>query len=218
MFEPDHLDATCQTLAEAQDQDTGTATRAEAAKKRIADCDRRLANYRKMIDESGPTATVGAWIAEVEGEREAAERELGATIPKRSLTASEIKAVILSLKDHVRVLAEADPVTKAALYQELGIKMTYHSDRNVVAVEMEVGPSPLSQRRGRSGVRMSVSEKGPPRSPTGGCSPGTRRGPVKAGRRPPGGAALTGPGIEEGTLDRSRRCRLLGALSPAHNR
>jgi len=157
----------------------------EVAKKRIADCDRRLGNYRKMIDESGPTATVGAWIAEVEGEREAAERELGATIPKRSLTASQIKAVILTLKDHVRVLAEADPETKAALYQELGIKMTYHSDRKVVAVEMEVGPSPLSQRRGRSGVRMSVSEKGRPRSPTGACFPGTRRGPVKAGRRPP---------------------------------
>jgi len=135
------------------------AARVQAARKTISDCDRRLENYRKQLDETGPTATIGAWIAEVEAEREAAERVLGASIPKSPLTAAQIKAVILSLKDHVRILAEADPETKATLYQELGLSMTYHPERKVVAVEMDISGSP-SGSTGDSRVRKSVSERG----------------------------------------------------------
>ncbi len=112
-----------------------------------------------MIDETGPTATVGAWIAEVEAERETAERILGTSVPKPPMTASQIKAVILSLKDHVRILAEADPKTKTALYRELGLSMTYDPDRKVVAVEMDVSGSP-PRSTGESRVRKSVSERG----------------------------------------------------------
>jgi hypothetical protein len=159
LFEPDQLDSTCQLLAEAQEHDGPAVARVQAARKTISDCDRRLENYRKQLDQTGPTATIGGWIAEVEAEREAAERVLGASIPKPPLTAAQIKAIILSLKDNVRILAETDPETTATLYREMGLTMTYDPERKVVTVEMDISGSPPSST-GDSRVRKSVSERG----------------------------------------------------------
>jgi hypothetical protein len=75
------------------------------------------------------------------------------------MTAAQIKAIILSFKDQVRILAEADPETKATLYREMGLSMTYHPDRKVVAVEMDISGSPQSSTRD-SRVRKNVSERG----------------------------------------------------------
>jgi len=77
-------------------------------------------------------------MADVEAEGLAAEEELGSTIPKAPLSRSQIKAIVLSLKDHLRTLAEADPAAKADLYANLGIRLTYHPDRQTVAVEAEL--------------------------------------------------------------------------------
>jgi hypothetical protein len=148
VFDPVNLDATCQAMAAAQRDDDATP-RAEAARQKIADCDRRLANYRKTIDAGGPTAIIVGWMAEVEAERLAAERELGKTVAKEPLTPSHIKAIVVSLTDHLRLLAEADPATKAILYANLGIALTYHPDRQVVTVEADL-----------SRVHKSVSEGG----------------------------------------------------------
>jgi site-specific DNA recombinase len=114
VFDPANLDATCEAMGDAQRDDEST-TRSEAARQKIADCDRRLANYRKTIDAGGPSATIASWMAEVEAERLAAERELGRTVSKEPLTPSQIKAMVTSLKDNMRLLTQADPATKAVL-------------------------------------------------------------------------------------------------------
>ncbi len=67
----------------------------------------------QVFDAGGPTATIVSLMAEVEAERLAAERELGQTVPKEPLSPSQIKAIVASLTDHLRVLAEADPATKS---------------------------------------------------------------------------------------------------------
>jgi len=153
VFDPANIDATYQAMADAQDHGE-TAARAVAARATIADCDRRLANYREALDLGGPTSTIVGWMAEVEAERLAAEHELGLTIPKAPLTRSQIKAIVVSLKDHLRMLAEADPAAKAELYANLGVRLTYHPDRQTVSVEADL-----------SHVDKSVSEGGlePPR-------------------------------------------------------
>jgi hypothetical protein len=61
------------------------------------------------------------------------------------------------------------------------------------------GAPPLIVTLGEVGLReggteTSVSEKGRPRSATGGSCLGRKRGPVKAGRRPPVGGSLDGSG------------------------
>jgi hypothetical protein len=40
-----------------------------------------------------------------------------------------------AVEDKVRLLADADPTTKAALYASLGVSLCYEHDRSVVTVE-----------------------------------------------------------------------------------
>ena len=44
---------------------------------------------------------------------------------------NEIKALVRQLKDIVAVLADADPEDKRAIYDELGVNLTYHPDGRV---------------------------------------------------------------------------------------
>ena len=81
----------------------------------IADCDRKLADYRALLDAGEDAVTVAAkWIAEVERERKALERQLGRAVPGGKLTKSQVTALVEALRDIVDVLADADPEDKAA--------------------------------------------------------------------------------------------------------
>jgi len=48
LFDDANLDATCEALAMAGEYDEGAEVRAEAARRKIADCDSRLARYRRL--------------------------------------------------------------------------------------------------------------------------------------------------------------------------
>lgn len=61
----------------------------------------------------------------------ALNRELGGNPTSRKLTASEIKTLVRQLNDIVAVLADADPEDKRAIYDELGVNLTYHPDGRV---------------------------------------------------------------------------------------
>ena len=47
------------------------------------------------------------------------------------ITNAEIKALVRQLKDIAAVLADADPEDKRAIYDELGVNLTYHPDGRV---------------------------------------------------------------------------------------
>jgi len=74
---------------------------------------------------------VATWIAEVERERRSIERDLGRKPTSRKHTKNEIKALVRQLKDVVGALANADPEDKRAIYDELGVNLTYHRDGRV---------------------------------------------------------------------------------------
>ena len=127
--------------------------RAEAARRKIADCDSRLAKYRQALDAGADAAVVATWMAEVQGERLRAEQELGATIPGDKLTKSQVRALVLSLRDIAAVLRTADPKLKAEVYAELGVEVTYDPEHRKVLVS--AGPNRVQQnvsenRRARS--------------------------------------------------------------------
>jgi hypothetical protein len=48
----------------------------------------------------------------------------------------------------VRMLDNADPITKAALYANLGLTLTYEHDRRVVRTEAQPGASCANERVG----------------------------------------------------------------------
>jgi site-specific DNA recombinase len=105
----------------------------KSARLALADCDQRLRQYRQV--QGGDPATVAGWIAEVKAERLNAEATLAQLGPRRAVTDADMRLMIDEIEDQVRMLAEADPVAKKALYADLGIQLTYEPERNKVLVE-----------------------------------------------------------------------------------
>jgi hypothetical protein len=99
-------------------------------RRQLKDSDTKLARYRALLEQENDITVVANWIAEVERERKRLERELGRKATSRKLTATEIKTFVRQLKD-IAVLADADPEDKRAIYDELGVKLTYHPDGRV---------------------------------------------------------------------------------------
>ena len=134
LFDETNLDQTCEALAMAGEAEEATEARAEAARRKIAECDHRLARYRQALDAGADATVVASWMAEVQGERLRAERELGALTPGGKLTKEQIRRLVLQLKDIASVLATADPRLKAEVYAELGVRVSYDPHRRVIGV------------------------------------------------------------------------------------
>ncbi len=134
LFAEQHLDATCEALAAESDLDSeDDEGRQLDLRRQLKECDAKLARYRALLEQDGDITVVANWIAEVERERKRLERELGRKPTARKLTKGEIKALVRRLKDIVAVLADADPEDKRAIYDELGVKLTYYPDGRVRA-------------------------------------------------------------------------------------
>ena len=106
----------------------------EAAKRKIADCDQRLEQYRKALDAGADVTVVTGWMAEVQADRLRAEHELGTATPSDKLTKGQIRKLVLKLKDVAGVLATADPKDKAEVYRELGVQVYYDPHQRIVSV------------------------------------------------------------------------------------
>ena len=78
----------------------------------IADCDRKLANYRALLDHEDAVTVAASWIADTQRERKNLERQLGHQVPGDQLTPEQVKALVNALKDIVGVLANAEPPTR----------------------------------------------------------------------------------------------------------
>src|SRR5262249_43427349 len=134
LFDPQNLGETCHALAAASGATDADEAALEAARRKLEDCDSRLAKYRDALEKGADSTVVAAWIAEVQGDRLAAERTL-ATVRSSVLTADDVHQVIDELGDVVAVLTDADPATKAKVYADLGIRLVYRPADRVLAVE-----------------------------------------------------------------------------------
>jgi site-specific DNA recombinase len=135
VFDPEHLDATIAAMAAAQAPDDAAAARLEAARRKVIDCDSRLAKYRAILDGGNPPDVVLSWIREVEAERLAAERELAGTTETAPLTDDEVRALVLLVKKGLIGLAKASPAQKAAMYATMGLRLTYHPEDDTLDIE-----------------------------------------------------------------------------------
>lgn len=134
LFDEANLDATCEALAKAGESDDAREARAEAARRKLADCAHRLVKYRQALDAGAEATVVAGWMAEVQGERLLAESELAAATPRDALTNGQIRDLVLQARDIASVLATANPKDKADLYAELGVQIRYSPfDRVITA-------------------------------------------------------------------------------------
>jgi len=138
VFDPENLDGAVAALTAAQTPDEASVARAEAARRRITECDRRLTKLRSALEaEDGPPpAVVAGWLREVEAERLAAERELAATKPNNPLSEAEIRALVGSQRHVLQALGNATPEQRAVIYAHtMGLRITYHAERGALAIE-----------------------------------------------------------------------------------
>ena len=135
LFDEENLDETCRALAEASDIDPDDDPERELIiRRQLKECEAKLAKYRLLLEQQPDVTTVGSWIAEVEQERKRLERHLGRKPKNQRMTAKEIRALVSQLRDIVSVLAGASPEDKRAIYDELGVTLTYHPERKTVGV------------------------------------------------------------------------------------
>lgn len=138
MFDPANIDATCEQMAAvAMAGNEGQEAKRVMAERSLRECDRRLAKCRKLLYEGTDPKIVSEWISEVQAERLGAERTMATLAPAPAVTKDDVRRMVEAVEDKTRMLADADPITKATLYADLGITLTYEPDRRVVVVEAQ---------------------------------------------------------------------------------
>jgi len=65
LFDDDHIDDTCAALEAATGPDPTEHNRLAAARKKLKECDNKLAKYRRALEAGADPAIVGGWIDEV---------------------------------------------------------------------------------------------------------------------------------------------------------
>ena len=139
VFAPGRLKTTLHDMQRTQRQTSDPRGSVDAARRTIADCDRRLAQYRAALEAGANPATVAQWITQAETEKAAAQEQLitaSATTPS-PLTEEQINDMIKDLGDLTDRLLAAVPDRKAPLYQAFGLALTYDMKARVVTVESQ---------------------------------------------------------------------------------
>ncbi|MGH9091137.1 MAG: recombinase family protein, partial [Acidimicrobiales bacterium] len=140
VFDPENIDETLDSLdAASASTDGAQLAKADAARKRMGDCDRRIARYRAALDSGADPSIVTTWLVEVRAERLAAEVELNRVTGHndRRLTREQLAALVNGLGKLLDVLAHAAPEDKAEVYARLGLRLTYDPTRRVVIAESD---------------------------------------------------------------------------------
>ncbi len=139
VFAPGRVDEALAALENSQ-PDIDPAT--EAARREIAECDRKLARHRAALEAGADPELVASWSSEVQRQRaNATARRSTAQVPAGvgRLTKAEIKNIVDAFGGLLSVLHSADPTDKAEVYRQLGVTLTYrYEDRTALA---EVRPS-----------------------------------------------------------------------------
>ncbi|MGW4642787.1 recombinase family protein [Sphaerisporangium sp. NPDC004334] len=97
-----HREETVRFLAEHGQG--GTDTAAEAARQKIAECDRKLAQHRAALEAGADPALITQWMAETQAQRIAAQAQQRQAAGQRRMSRKEIDKVIAALGDLVQVL------------------------------------------------------------------------------------------------------------------
>jgi site-specific DNA recombinase len=150
---------TPEALAAAQAPPPGAGARDAAIKAATADCDLRIDRLMNSVEEAGmPMEWISRRIVELRNERDRLEKTLPDRSSWRPLSAGEIRAMANALGGLIAALRQANPADRAAVYAELGLKLTYEPAANQVRAEVDlarVGRGVGGPRRTRRPRRFS---------------------------------------------------------------
>jgi site-specific DNA recombinase len=112
-------------LTTMEESQPGEDMEAQALRRVIAECDRKLAQHRAVAEAGGDPALVASWSREVQAERITAQVRLAQigendTAPRR-LARDEISGLVNAMGGLLSVLSKADPADSAEVYRQLGL-------------------------------------------------------------------------------------------------
>ena len=145
IFAPHRLGQTIREMHAAHERVTAVpALPAPDAQAAIADCDASLARYQAALDAGADPQAVAEWTRQVKAERAALARD---TRPPDfcQLTEVDIRTLIAGLGDLRDVVRDAEPAVKAAIYQQMGLKVTYLSGEDKIRAEVTISPETFMQ-------------------------------------------------------------------------
>ncbi|WP_419999258.1 recombinase family protein [Streptomyces boninensis] len=155
-FLPHRLDDTIDQLAAATTTDPGPGeAAAQAAHTTLTECDAKLATYRTALESGTEPTIVNEWITEIQARRATAQAQLRHLTGEAStrMSRDEIARLVRTIADVTAVIREADPADKAVIYQQLGLRLTYHPAKQKVLAEIDLDQHPAHNRRLPESVR-----------------------------------------------------------------
>jgi len=160
IFAPHRLGQTIREMQAAQDQDPAVSgPPGQDTRALLAGCDARLARYQAALDAGADPKAVAEWTRQVEAERAAvlartASRDRQEPAPQ--LTEDDIRALITGLGDLRDVIHAAEPPVKAAIYEQLGLKVTYLPGQDKIRADVTISPDKFEQLDEHHGVMGRV--------------------------------------------------------------
>ena len=151
LFGGDALDSTLTALLAADQPSLGETTQRAVLNRRQADVEKRLTQYKAALGQGADPALVTAWINEATAEMGQIRKhllKLQADAPD-VLGRETLVEIVGDMSLLVARLRGADPEKKAALYRDLGLRLTYsHAAQKV---EAEVSTAEACAKRGVRG-------------------------------------------------------------------
>ena len=104
----------------------------------------KLARHRAALEAGADPSVVTGWIAEVEAERRRVLAVLNQPTSRsvQRMTKDQIRDLVAKLGDIIAVLRDADPADRAEVYQQLGLRLTYHPAEQKVRVQAQPDADP----------------------------------------------------------------------------
>ncbi len=148
IFAPHRLTQTVRELAATNCPQPTPLVPADDSAALIAECDAKLARYQATLDAGGDPVTVAAWTRTVTAQRAAVLARAAARPAAHGtpLTEDAIQQIVQALGDIRDVIQSADPASKARIYNQLELRLTYQAGENRVHAQANLNPS------GRSGM------------------------------------------------------------------
>ena len=168
IFAPHRLEQTIREIQTSQDPNSGPgpdpgpgrlAPPADDTQALIADCDARLARYQAALDAGADPQAVAEWTRQVKNERAAALARDSAQNRHpavRPLTEDDIRALITGLGDLRDIIRDAAAAVKAAIYEQLGLKITYLPGQDKIRADVTISPEIFAGQAGKYRVMGRV--------------------------------------------------------------
>ena len=120
----------------------------------VADCDARLARYQAALDAGADPQAVAEWTRQVKNERAAAlarDTSQNRQPAARPLTEDDIRTLVTGLGDLRDVIRDAAAAVKAAVYTQLGLKVTYLPGEDKIRADVTISPEIFAGQRANMG-------------------------------------------------------------------